>query len=183
MEQIERAGRFTGKLGLKLLEGAIEGLIKGLLKVMGVERLSIFIENNWNILGSVFYGLHRPPIEAYRKMTPEEIAKAERVRQNLARTVLPVISMARRIAANFPASTVEAKVTAEWLMEKGEKYFPEIIAVIKQHGDKGKAWVEKQAEEIRQFLTGKIVFHPQKLCFVQVEELKAEIARQTAKSS
>jgi hypothetical protein len=90
--------------------------------------------------------------------------------------------MARRIAANFPASTVEAKVTADWLMEKGEKYFPEIVAVIKQHGEEGKAWIEKQAEEIRQFLTGKIVFHPQKLCFVEVKELKAEIAGQTSKA-
>jgi hypothetical protein len=144
---------------------------------MGSERLSLFIENDWNILGGVFYGLHRPPIEAYQKMTLQEIAKAERVRQNLAHTVLPVIGMARRIAASFPASTVEAKVTADWLIEKGEKYFPEIVAVIKQHGDKGNAWIEKQAEEIRQFLTGKIVFHPQKLCFVKVEELKAEIAK------
>ncbi len=150
---------------------------------MGAERLSLFIENDWNILESVFYGLHRPPVEAYQKMTPEEIAKAERVRQNLARTVFPVIGMARRIAANFPAETVEAKVTAEWLMEKGEKYFPEIVAVIKQHGEKGNDWVHKQAEEIRQFLTGKIVFHPQKLCFVKVEELKAEIAKQASKST
>jgi hypothetical protein len=144
---------------------------------MGPERLSLFIENDWNILGGVFYGLYRPPIEAYQKMTLQEIAKAERVRQNLAHTVLPVIGMARRIAASFPASTVEAKVTADWLIEKGEKYFPEVVAIIKQHGDKGKAWVEKQAEEIRQFLTGKIVFYPQKLCFVKVEELKAEIAK------
>jgi hypothetical protein len=148
-----------------------------MLTVMGPERLSLFIENDWNILESVFHGLYRPPIEAYQKMTLQEIAKAERVRRNLARTVLPVIGMARRIAASFPDSTVEAKVTGDWLITKGEKYFPEIVDVIKQHGDKGKAWVEKQAEEIRQFLTGKIVFHPQKLCFVKVEELKAEIAK------
>jgi len=147
---------------------------------MGAERLSLFIENDWNILGSAFYGLYRPPINAYKKMTPEEIARAERVRLNLARTVLPVIGMARRVAANFPASTVEAKVTGEWLMEKGEKYFPEIVAVIKQHGDKGRAWVEKQADELRQFLTGKIVYHPQRLCFVKVEELKAEIAKKVS---
>jgi hypothetical protein len=144
---------------------------------MGPERLSLFIENDWNILGGVFYGLYRPPIKAYQKMTLQEIAKAERVRQNLAHTVLPVIGMARSIAASFPAKTVEAKVTADWLIEKGEKYFPEIVAIIKQHGDKGRSWVEKQAEEIREFLTGKIVFHPQRLCFVKVEELKAEIAK------
>jgi hypothetical protein len=139
---------------------------------MGAERLSLFIENDWNVLESVFYGLYRPPIEAYKKMTLQEIAKAERIRRSLARTVLPVIGMARRIAASFPAETVEDKVTADWLMEKGRKYFPEIIAVIEQHGEKGNGWIHKQAEEIRQFLTGKIVFHPQRLCFVKVEELK-----------
>jgi hypothetical protein len=175
MEHIERAGRFTGKLGLKLLEGAIEGLIKGLLRCFGPEKISLFIENDWSILGSVFYGLYRPPVEAYQKMTPEEIAKAERVRQNLARTVLPVTGMARRIAANFPASTVEAKVTGNWLMDKGEKYFPEIVAVIKQHGDKGKAWIEKQAAQIAGYLTGKLVFDPRELKMVSVEEIKQKL--------
>jgi hypothetical protein len=175
-ENVERGFKTASKLGLKILEASLEGLIKGLLKTMGPERLSLFIENDWNILGSVFYGLYRPPIEAYQKMTPEEIVKVERVRRNLARTVLPVIGMARRMAASFPASTVEAKVTADWLMEKGEKYFPEIMAVIKQHGDRGNDWVHKQAQEIREFLTGKIVYHPQRLCFVKVEELNAEIA-------
>ena len=154
----------------------MEGLIRGMLTVMGPERLSLFIENDWNILEGAFYGLYRPPIEAYQKMALQEIAKAERVRRNLARTVLPVIGMARTIASSFPAETVEAKVTGNWLIEKGKKYFPEIVAVIEQHSDKGEAWVEKQAEQIRQFLTGKIVFHPQKLCFVKAEELK-QVAR------
>jgi hypothetical protein len=175
MEQVERAGRFASKLGLKLLEGALEGLIKGLLNCFGPERLSLFIERDWSILGSVFYGLHRPPIEAYKKMTLEEIVKAERVRRNLARTVLPVIAMARRVAANFPASTVEAKVTAEWLMEKGEKYFPEIVAVIKQHGDKGNDWIHKQAAQIAGYLTGKLVFDPRELKMVSAEEIKQKL--------
>lgn len=176
MEETGRAIRFAGKLGLKILEGALEGLIKGMLKCFGPERLSMFVESDWNILEGVFYGLYRPPIEAYKQMDPREVMKAERVRRSLAKTVLPVIGMARNIASRFPAEAVEKKVTAEWLLGKGEKYFPEIVDVVEKHGDKGRAWVERQAEQIRLYLTGRIVYHPGLLRFVTAEEMKAIVA-------
>jgi hypothetical protein len=113
-------------------------------------------------------------------MAAGDVEKVERIRLAAARTILPVINMAKQIASCFPPEDVEAKVTADWLLKKGEIYFPELVQVVNKYGEKGRAWVERQAEEVRKFLTGKIVFHPQKLRFVSVEELKAEIAKAKA---
>jgi hypothetical protein len=134
----------------------------------------MFIENDWNILEGFFYGLSRPPTEAYEKMKPEEVAKAERIRKGLASTVLPVINMALRVARSFPSEAVESKVTADWLLERSRKHFPELAAVIDRYGDKGRIWLERQAEQIRLYLTGKIAYHPVKLKFVTKEEILAE---------
>jgi hypothetical protein len=153
-----------------------------MMKTMGPEKLSLFIENDWNILESVFYGLHCPPIEAYKNMSPQEVAKAESIRKNMYRFIVPLISMAKNIAAKFPAEAIEKKVTADWFLEKGEQHFPELIQVINKYGDKGRVWLEKQAEQIREFLIGRIIFHPQKLRFVKIEELKAELVKALTKT-
>ncbi|MGC8937221.1 MAG: hypothetical protein ACP5KV_07685 [Candidatus Methanomethylicaceae archaeon] len=152
----------------------IEGAIKGILNVLGTEKLGMFIENDWNILEALFYGLSHTPKEAYEKMRPEEVSKAERIRRSLASTVLPVINMTLRVARSFPPEVVESKVTADWLMERSKKNFPELAAVIERYGDKGRAWLDRQAEQIRLYLTGRIAYHPVKLRFVTKEEIVAE---------
>jgi len=162
--------RFSGKLGLKLLEASLEGLIQGLLKCISAERLGMFIENNWTILESIFYNLNRVPTDAYAKLTPKEVAMAERIRRGMTRTVLPVLGMARTVASKFPPSAVESKVTPDWLLEKGRKRFPELVAVIEKHGERGRRWLRNQAIEIREYLTGKIVFDPEKGKMVNVTE-------------
>jgi hypothetical protein len=134
----------------------------------------MFIENDWNILEAFFYGLCRPPVEAYEKMTPEEVKKAEKVRSMMGRTILPIINLALKTARSFPPEAVESKVTAEWLLKRSRDHFPELAAVIDKYGDKGRAWLERQAEQIRLYLTGKIAFHPVKLKFVTKEEILAE---------
>jgi hypothetical protein len=173
VEQLSRAARFSTNLGLKLLDATLEGLIRGLLDCFGAERLSMFIERDWSILESVFYGLYRPPIEAYRMMKPEEVRRLEAFRRSLAKAVLPVLSMARTIASRFPPEAVEGKVTADWLLQKGEKRFPQVVEVVKKHGDRGRAWVEAQAKQIRDYLLGRIVFNPATMKFVRAEELRA----------
>lgn len=54
----------------------------------------------------------------------------------------------------------------------GRKHFPKLIEVIERHGNKEKEWVEAQAKQIRDFLSGRIVFDPKLLRFVRVEEEK-----------
>ena len=169
--------KIVGKVGLKILEAAIEGLVKGVLNLMGPEKLNMFIENDWNILESIFYGLCRSPSEVYKNMSPEEVSKTERIRHNLARTVLPIIGMAQKVARSFPPEAVESKVTAEWLMRRGREKFPELIEIVESHGDRGRAWLDRQAKQICDYLTGKIVYHPVKLKFVSREEMIIEIQR------
>jgi|GEM_PF-7087100 len=173
MENLSRVAGFSGKLGLKVLEGALEGLVRGLLKCFGPERLSMFIANDWNILESFFYGLYRPPLKAYGQMKPQEAERLERFRRSMAETVLPIIGMARTIASRFPAEAVEDKVKADWLLEKCGKCFPELVSVINMHGERGRMWLEAQAKQIRDYLLGRIAYHPGLMRFVKVEKLKA----------
>jgi len=172
VEQLSRLAKLSVNLSLKVLEGMLEGLIKGILECFGPERLSMFIENDWNILDSVYYGLYRPPIEAYVKMSREEALRLEGFRRNLAKTVLPIMGFARTITSRFPAEAVENKITGEWLLSKCEKKFPKLAEVINRHGEKGRIWLERQAEQIRDYLLGRIVYDPRKMKFVKVEELK-----------
>jgi len=168
--------RFSGKLGIKLLEGSLEGLIQGLLKCISAERLSILIENNWTILESIFYNLNRVPTDAYAKLTPKEAAMVERIRRGMTRTVLPVLGMARTVASKFPPSAVESKVTPDWLLEKGRKRFPELVAVVEKHGERGRQWLERQSKEIALYLTGRLVYDARSGKMVEVRRVQVERA-------
>jgi len=108
-------------------------------------------------LEATLNGIFRPP--QYEGVKPQEIQKIEEIRQNLARTVLPVIGMARTIASRFSFETVDAKVTGEWLLKKAKVKFPEVATIIESHGERGMIWLEKQAKEIREFITGRIAYN------------------------
>ena len=101
---------------------------------------------------------------------------AERMRRSLVKTVLPVLGLARTVASRFPASAIESKVTPEWLIEKGKKRFPELIAVIEKYGERGRKWLQRQSQEIVLYLTGRLVYDVKSGRMVRVERIKAERA-------
>jgi hypothetical protein len=170
---LERVARFSANLGLKLLEGALNGLVSGLLKSFGADKLSLFIENDWHIIESVYFGLHKPPLEVYAKLSPDEVSSLESFRQNLAKTVLPLLGFARSVASYFPPEAVESKVTADWLLRRAQRHL-QLLQVIERYGERGRRWLEKEAEQIRDYLLGRVVFDPNKLRFVKVEEQVAK---------
>ena len=172
METLARTGRVSTKLGIKLLEAVVEGLVEGALNVLGPEKAQLLVDNDWYIIETMFYASTNIPVEGYKKMKPEEIQKAEQMRKALAKTVLPVLGMAKFVASKFPVEAVEAKVTPEWLIKRGEERFPEIVKVWKDTEEKGEQWLEKQAAEIVGYLTGRIIYSPQQRIMVPIEELK-----------
>lgn len=170
--EIAKGVRFASKLSLKILEGAIEGLINGVVNAIGEEKLSVLIENDRDILACIFSGMIRPPVDYYQRIPLEEAQKIERIRRSMAKTVLPVLGMARTMASKFPSEAVEKKITAEWLMSKGEKKFPKLVEVVKAHGEKGRRWVERQADQIRDFMLGRITFDPNTMQIVPSESVE-----------
>jgi hypothetical protein len=127
---------------------------------VGEEKLGIFIENDYNILEAFFYGLQRSPVEAYQKMDLKEVAKIERFRRNMSRTVLPMLGFARKVAASFPPEAVEEKVTPEWLLSKGRVKFPKLANVVERYGERGRAWLDRQCRQIVDYLLGRTVYDP-----------------------
>jgi hypothetical protein len=160
LESLTKVASFSSKLGIGILEAAIEGVIEGGLKLLGPEKLRLMVDNHWFIMESIFFCAYNVPIETYAKMSKEEIAKAEKVRISLAKSVLPVVGMAKRVASMFPPKAVEAKVTPQWLITRGEKRFPELVEVWRNSGGKGEKWLQEQADEIVGFLTGRLVYSP-----------------------
>jgi hypothetical protein len=149
-----------GKLGVGILEGVIEGAIKGLVNCMGAERLDMFIENNWSILEALMKAMKKPDYP--KELSKEEIERLESFRGNLVRVVLPALGMAKTFASKLPEELIVEKLNADWLMKRAEQKFPLLAERIKAHGDKGRAWLEKQAEEIALFLTGRLVWDGEK---------------------
>lgn len=72
--------------------------------------------------------------------------------------VLKVLDRVRAFASQYPEKAVREKVTPEWLTRRGEKSFPEIIEVIKANGERGQAWLSRQADEIVKYCLGKLVW-------------------------
>jgi len=130
------------------------------VKALGADKLRMFIRNDWYLLESIFYSLSNPPLEAYRQMTPEEVARAEAIRRNMAKTVLPLLGMARRVAAVFPPSAVEGKVTAEWLLGKAREKVPELAEAVEAEGERGRRWLRRQAQELVDYLLGRTCYVP-----------------------
>lgn len=172
MDQIGHGFRVGSKLGLSVLESSLVGLIQGVLKCVGPEKLDLLVQDDRNILECIFDGLCRPPTDYYQTVTPEEARKVEGLRRTLSGTVPTLLGITRTIASKFPADAVEAKVTGDWLLVKGKKFFPELVAVVDRHGEEGKAWVDRQACQMRDYLMGRIVFDPQSMKFVPAEVLK-----------
>jgi len=175
MESLGRVAQFSSKLGVVLLESAVEGLVEGGLKVLGPEKVRLMVDNNWFLMESIFCCAYNVPVEAYAKMTKEEVLKAEQVRVSLAKVVLPVVGMAKRVAGMFPSKAVEEKVTPKWLIARGEKRFPELVEVWRSSGDGGEKWLEDQAKELVDYLTGKTVYSPWHRKMVSPEILKKTV--------
>ncbi len=143
---------------MKVLEGTVAGLISGLVKAFGADKLKAFIENDWHLLEAAFNALNpgfKPDYHA-AGLTPEQAARAEKLRQTtLRKVVLPALGMAKTIASRFPREVVEEKVTAKWIYEKIKQRHPEIAAIIDSYGEKGWRWLEKEAKMIVDFLVGR----------------------------
>jgi hypothetical protein len=130
------------------------------VKALGVDKLRLFIQHDWYLLGSIFYALTNPPVDAYRHMKPEEVERAEALRRSMAKTVLPLLAMARRTAMMFPEELVEGKVTAEWLLEKAKAKMPELAEAVEAEGERGRRWLERQARELVDYLLGRTCYLP-----------------------
>jgi hypothetical protein len=154
-----------GKLGIRMLEGVIEGAVKGLLDCIGPEKLDMFIDNDWSILEAVFKATKKP--EYPKELSSEEIEKLERYRAGFIRVALPALGMAKTFASRLPEELIMEKLNADWLLGKGEQKFPMLAERVKAKGEKGKAWLEKQAREIALFLTGRLVWDGEKLVEVR----------------
>jgi hypothetical protein len=149
---VERSLRLVGKVGVATLEGAIRGVIGGFLRVLGPDRLSLFIENDWSVLEALFKAMVAPPREAYEHLGEEGVQK---VRAFLVNYVAKLLVVAKAVASRFPPELLESKVTGEWLYRRLED-FPEVRAVIDRYGDRGRYWLEKQARDIRDWLLGRL---------------------------
>jgi hypothetical protein len=149
---VERGLQLVGKIGVATLEGAIKGVIGGLLSVLGPDRLSLFIENDWSMLEALFKAMVAPPREAYEHLGVEGVQK---VRALLVNYVAKLLVFAKVVASRFPPELLESKVTGEWLYRK-LKDFPEVKAVIDRYGDRGRYWLEMQARDLRDWLLGRL---------------------------
>ena len=96
-------------------------------------------------------------------ISPQRRERLEAMRLTIGKSVLPVMGMIRTFASRFPEEAVRDKVTPEWLMRRGKGSFPEIVEVWRRNGDKGYAWLSRQAEEIVDYVTGRLVWDGEKV--------------------
>lgn len=124
---------------------------------VGPEGAQLLIDHDKYIIELVFNGLFGSP-KYSQDLSPEKRARLEGLRVTIGKGVLPVMGMVRTFASRFPEEAVRDKVTPEWLVKRGEKAFPEIVEVWRGNGDKGYAWLSRQADEITAYCTGKLVW-------------------------
>jgi len=154
VEQVKKAFRRAGKLGNKLFEATLNGLVSGSFRAVGPKGIQLMIKNNWHTIPMILYALTNNSPKYPKELSEKEIAKLENMRRNLARMVLPVLGMARRIAANFPPELVEQKITGEWLMQKLEEKHPQIAKIVKEQ-ENWQKWINEEAVIIRLYLIGR----------------------------
>jgi hypothetical protein len=58
----------------------------------------------------------------------------------------------------FPPEEIARKVTPDWLISRGEKMYPEVVEVWRGSGERGEKWLKTQAQELVNYLTGRIVY-------------------------
>jgi len=143
-----------------MVEAAVDGAITGILRAAGPKAFRIMVEKDYHSLSCLFYSLAHMPDYEKEGLTPEEAKRMEAIRLNSARAILPILGMARTFAARFPAEAIESKVTAEWLMRRAEKSHPELARILHEfnenHNGKGWRWLEKEAEELREYFLGRL---------------------------
>lgn len=129
-----------------------------MLRVLGPDKLQLLIDNDWYLIESIFYGAYTAPPEESAKTRPEEAAQGERYMVGVARVALPLLGWTRNIASMFPPDAVSRKVTPEWLISRGEKHYPEVVAVWRGSGERGERWLKVQAKEIADYLIGRAAY-------------------------
>jgi len=145
--------------------------VQGALKAIGTRGLEVMIDHDWYLIESIFYSVRYQP-NYPSELSEKEIAKLERMRATMLKTVLPILGMVRFVASKFPPEAVEAKVTPDWLLGKGKKRFPQLVRVVKKKGEKARKWLEKQSREIVLYATGRLVWDDQKKQLVEVTKVE-----------
>lgn len=174
MEPLEKTITKTGRFGTAILTAAIEGSLDAavdvLLKAFGPEKLALLIDNDWSIIGSIYYNLKGfEPDWGKMNLSEKERAKAEKIRRSefLRRLVLPALDRVQSLASKFP-ELVNEKITVEWLMGKGEQKRPVLVKVLRSRGEIGQRWLEKQVELFKLYFTGRLIWSDRHGGFVQV---------------
>ena len=138
-----------------------------MLRVLGPDKLQLLIDNDWYLIESIFYGAYTASLEESARRggspsspstQPEEVSQGERYMVGVAKVALPLLNWARSIASMFPPDAVSRKVTSEWLISRGEKHYPEVVAVWRGSGERGERWLKVQAKEIVDYLIGRVAY-------------------------
>jgi len=124
------------------------------------------IQHDYYVIESLYYAFHHKPGYEKMKLSKEEVKKAEHHRSLMSRTVMPLLGAVKMVASRFPPQIIREKLTSQWFRSKMSS-FPELIEVLDredkkaQRRDLGKdtTWLENEAEEIRLFVTGRLLWH------------------------
>jgi hypothetical protein len=150
----------------------VNGLVDGAFRAVGPQGVQLLIDYDKHIIGcilSAYNGRQRYP----SNLTRAQVAALERLRLGMTRATVAALGLVRYIASKLPEEVVENKVTPEWLLKKGRERFPEVVQVIEANGDRGRAWLKKQCEEIVGFCTGRLVWSDEHDGLVEVGEVRA----------
>jgi hypothetical protein len=169
---MERAISFIPKLSIAVLEATLEGAIQGAVKALGPKTLDLMIDKNFYIIDAIFYATRHQPTYP-PELSREQVARLEMIRATMSKTVLPLLGMVKFVASKFPPEAVEAKVTPDWLLRRGDQRFPELSERVRAKGERGRWWLEKQAEELRAYATGRAYWSEEERKLVIVNPKKA----------
>jgi len=142
--------RRIGKVSAVAAKAAIESLMAKFLSLFNENHLRLMIDNDWYIIESIQWSMrHRPD---YRGVPPDQARWFEARRLYFVKMGFAALGFARSIALMFPRHVVEKYLNAEYALKYFDKNIPWVSKVIREKGDRGRRWLEKQVKEIKDFL-------------------------------
>lgn len=126
------------------------------MKCIGPQGVRLLIDNDVYIIGCIASVTNRKQVYP-DNLNPSQVKQLNSM-VNMLQAAVMGLGMLKQVTSRIPAEMVEAKVTPEWLIRRGREKFPDIIEVIDQSGEKGLMWLIKQAREIVNFCTNRLVW-------------------------
>ena len=142
----------------KVVSWLVDRLLKLLFNYVEPGILSMYIENDWDIVDAIEMALNEDD-GFIRSASPNGYGEyAIHMRRALLWVIDAVLGIVETVIRKYGEGSLDKYLTVDYVMNYLRNNYPALAGEIEQHGDMGLKWLDRQLRQLKLFFLGKAVW-------------------------